>query len=726
MLGGDLVVTISLCMIVKNEEDTIGKCLESVIDAVDEIVIIDTGSADSTKQIVSKFTDKIYDFEWIDNFSAARNHSFHYASMDYILWLDADDILLKEDLKKLLDLKNEMDLTIDSVTMKYNLEFDNHENVITSLRRNRLVKRSNNFQWQGAVHEYLEVKGNIIDSDIAVTHRKVQEDPHRNIKIYESLLRKGEHFSDRDLYYYANELQDHQKFQESINYYNLFLNSNKGWIEDKISACENLSECYHKLGDEENELRSIIRSFEYGIPRAESSCRIGYLFFCKNQLEQAVFWYNLATQLEKPKNSWGKVNHACWSWLPHLMLCSCYFQMGNIILAHEHNELALKYLPNNANLLENRYVFQEIMKKEEKIDEWKNMAKRVDESFCEKDGSKALTISFILEHTKLCGGVKSVFEYSNYLGFRKHIVNIISHDVKPDWMEIQSNFIHVPANQNIADYITNTDLIITTCWNQLEACFELGKAPVLHFEQGDNYLFEFEDLPHQVKQQIRNQWLVPVPILTVSSGLASIIETKFKRQSKILPYALNENIFYARSQETKLNDTPHVMFVGPEQWFFKGIADIMNALEIVKHRGYKVEPVWVTQFKPETRLEGTIYVSPSQEKLGELYRTADVYVCGSFYESFSLPPLEAMTCGCPVISTRNIGVLEYGEHDKNCLLTNVRDVEGIAEAIIEVICNEKKRKQLVCEGYKTASKYKVKQVIDNLERYLYGVLENSE
>ena len=83
--------SVSLCMIVKNEEAVIGRCLESVQGMVDEIIIVDTGSEDRTKEIVERYTDKIYDFSWRDDFAAARNYSFSLASGDFILWLDADD-----------------------------------------------------------------------------------------------------------------------------------------------------------------------------------------------------------------------------------------------------------------------------------------------------------------------------------------------------------------------------------------------------------------------------------------------------------------------------------------------------------------------------------------------------------------------------------------------------------------------------------------------------------
>lgn len=117
-------ITISLCMIVKDEEQTISKCLESVKSVVDEIIIVDTGSTDGTKEIVKKYDAKVYDFQWIEDFSAARNFAFSKATKEYILWLDADDIIDTEDIKKLLQLKHTLDRSTDAVSMKYYLTFD--------------------------------------------------------------------------------------------------------------------------------------------------------------------------------------------------------------------------------------------------------------------------------------------------------------------------------------------------------------------------------------------------------------------------------------------------------------------------------------------------------------------------------------------------------------------------------------------------------------------------
>ena len=122
------MISISLCMIVKDEELVLGRCLNSVKNLVDEIIIVDTGSTDKTKEIAALYTDKIYDFKWINDFSAARNYSFSKATKDYIMWLDADDVLLEEDYIKLQDLKESLDESVDMVVMKYNMSFDKNNN----------------------------------------------------------------------------------------------------------------------------------------------------------------------------------------------------------------------------------------------------------------------------------------------------------------------------------------------------------------------------------------------------------------------------------------------------------------------------------------------------------------------------------------------------------------------------------------------------------------------
>ena len=143
--------TISLCMIVKNEEIHIARCLDSVADLVDEIIIVDTGSTDRTVDIVSKYTSKIYFYPWKDDFSAARNESFSKATMDYCMWMDADDVLEDSEKDKFLQLKQSLPPDTDMVMMKYHTAFDEAGNPSFSYFRERWIKNCPQYRWLGAV-----------------------------------------------------------------------------------------------------------------------------------------------------------------------------------------------------------------------------------------------------------------------------------------------------------------------------------------------------------------------------------------------------------------------------------------------------------------------------------------------------------------------------------------------------------------------------------------------
>jgi glycosyltransferase involved in cell wall biosynthesis len=323
---------------------------------VDEIVIVDTGSTDRTKEIAANYNARIHDFEWIDDFSAARNYAFSLATKEYILWLDADDVLLPGDGEKFRKLVDKLPWDADAVSMVYNLSFDEQGQVSASLRRNRLVKRSKQFRWVGAVHEYLEVSGKMIDADVAVTHDRKHTNSSRNLNIYEKREQLGEIFTSRNLYYYANELTDHAQWERAITKYELFLARGDGWIEDVLAACANLSECCYRLNRMDEAKQHVMRAFSFALPRAEHCCRLGYYFMEERRYEMAAFWYDMTTKLEKPQTMCMQLP-SCWTWLPHLQLSVCYDKLGQRKLALRHHEMATSYVPDHPSVIVNAQYF---------------------------------------------------------------------------------------------------------------------------------------------------------------------------------------------------------------------------------------------------------------------------------------------------------------------------------------------------------------------------------
>ncbi|MBD8498265.1 glycosyltransferase family 2 protein [Paenibacillus arenosi] len=142
-------VTISLCMIVKDEEHCLERCLESAKHLVDEIIIVDTGSTDRTKHIARRYTDNVYDFEWTENFAAARNYAIEQASSAYILQLDADEIIIDND----NILKAGLDKDFYHITIHNNV--DSGQFIVHQFAR--VFKNTPKYRYVGELHEQIPV-----------------------------------------------------------------------------------------------------------------------------------------------------------------------------------------------------------------------------------------------------------------------------------------------------------------------------------------------------------------------------------------------------------------------------------------------------------------------------------------------------------------------------------------------------------------------------------------
>lgn len=352
------MINISLCMIVKNEELTLARCLDSIKDIVDEIIIVDTGSIDNTKEIALKYTDKVYDFKWCDDFSKARNFSFSKATKDYIMWLDADDVILEQDRQKLKELKEELQNNVDIVMFKYNLNIDENGIPALSYYRERLLNRNKNYEWKGPVHEVIELKGIVEYKDICITHKKEKNhDPKRNLRIFNNMIKQGINLNARQMFYYARELYYNKEYEKSEKYFKKFLENKEGFVENKISACLDLYDLYINMNKEKEALQSLFNSFLYDIPRAEICCNIANYFFTKGEYITSIYWYKEAAKKEFNISKGGFYIKDCYDFIPYLGLCVCYYNLGDIKEAKKYNELAGKIKPTNINYINNLKFF---------------------------------------------------------------------------------------------------------------------------------------------------------------------------------------------------------------------------------------------------------------------------------------------------------------------------------------------------------------------------------
>ena len=308
--------TISLCMITKNEENNLENCIGSVKDIVDEIIIVDTGSTDKTKEICKKFNFKeeikFFDFKWNDDFSSARNESIKHATKDWILVLDADEVIDKDDLEKIKQIIKDTEdegflflqknYTDDNLVAGFVSEMRKKDNKTFSGWYGtfivRLFRNNKGYKFAGTVHELIEPSieaknGKISLANISVHNygntdskivykkrkfylelckKKVKDNPnahsyyelgilykenHDFENAMESLKKALELDSKHRLAFFELGIISEQKknYDDAIRYYTESLR-----IKNDSVAYENLGVCYFKKADYEHAYANLMKA----------------------------------------------------------------------------------------------------------------------------------------------------------------------------------------------------------------------------------------------------------------------------------------------------------------------------------------------------------------------------------------------------------------------------------------------------------------------------------
>jgi glycosyltransferase involved in cell wall biosynthesis len=357
LAGG--VSTWSLALIARNEEETIARVLDDASEFCDELVVVDTGSTDATREVAKAHGAQVHSFEWIDDFSAARNFSFDQCHGEWIVWLDADDRvppIAQEGFRSLREeLAGRDDL--DGVMVTYRRQFsDQDPDVCTySFDRDRVVRRAAQLRWAGPVHEVVALPaGRWMRWPSAwVEHRPLPESwakkRDRNLRILERAIGSGDR-SPRTLFYYANELRDHQRFEEALASYREYLEvSDLEW--EKYAALLHMADCAGAVGRLDERLRLLFDAVALDSRRAEAFNRLGAYFYERREFQRAIPFFVAATSLERPMD--GFISDSDYAWLPWDYLAICLSECGRPREALEHTLQALLTATDRQRLLAN-------------------------------------------------------------------------------------------------------------------------------------------------------------------------------------------------------------------------------------------------------------------------------------------------------------------------------------------------------------------------------------
>ena len=149
------MLPISICIITKNEEQNIENCLKPLRTYDWEIIVVDTGSTDRTKDIAGKYADKVLDFVWCDDFSAARNYSIEQASYDTILFIDSDEYLQEIDIEAILRLAKQHPTSVGLLSRENHYQMNGTDSIYVDLVE-RLFSRKY-YHYEGIIHEQVRL-----------------------------------------------------------------------------------------------------------------------------------------------------------------------------------------------------------------------------------------------------------------------------------------------------------------------------------------------------------------------------------------------------------------------------------------------------------------------------------------------------------------------------------------------------------------------------------------
>ncbi|MDL2294603.1 glycosyltransferase family 2 protein [Ruminococcaceae bacterium OttesenSCG-928-D13] len=298
------MASISVCMIVKDEEAVLARCLDALEGIPDEIIIVDTGSTDATKDVARRYTSKLYDFQWIDDFAAARNFSLSKAAMDYIYVADADEVIDAENLARFKQLKEALLPEVEVVEMAYanKHDFKSTENFEVEYRP-KLFRRLRTFQFADPIHEALRTDPVVYRSNVVIEHRPATDHSGRDLAHFARLLAKGHQFSARLEMMYARELMMAGKIKD-FRIAAPYFESVRGDTSVSPERMRRASCVLARGAALEKDVETLLRVAApelVGSPPSEICCALGEYYLSRQEEQAAADWFAAALSGASPE-----------------------------------------------------------------------------------------------------------------------------------------------------------------------------------------------------------------------------------------------------------------------------------------------------------------------------------------------------------------------------------------------------------------------------------------
>lgn len=349
--------TLSLCMIVKNEEKYIAKSIDSVKDIVNEIVVVDTGSTDSTLEILKNYKVKLYNYKWENDFAAARNFAINKVNSDWILFLDADEILDESSKDNLINYINRTNLDgCHFIVYNYRLE---NQNDFTIHYAFRLFRNNRGYYYKGKIHEqifnekYTNITSRFSNEDIILHHYgysfevlEKKDKRSRNIPILLETLKENPNDS-FNLFNLGNEYLAQNDVNTALHHYELSYSNLDLTKHYSVHLLYRMAVCYQYIKKYDKAMRLVDEGLQHFSPNVDFEYLKGCLFLDTKRYTLAIDSFNNCLAIGDSASTIKFVSN-CGSINPLMALGNLYYTLSDYNKALESYNKVLNI--NNSDL----------------------------------------------------------------------------------------------------------------------------------------------------------------------------------------------------------------------------------------------------------------------------------------------------------------------------------------------------------------------------------------
>ncbi|MEA5018569.1 MAG: glycosyltransferase [Erysipelotrichaceae bacterium] len=318
--------------------------------------------------------------------------------------------------------------------------------------------------------------------------------------------------------------------------------------------------------------------------------------------------------------------------------------------------------------------------------------------------NRTLHLTFVINEIKPSNRYMIILQQINNLVRLKHKVTLITYTAKPEWFPLEQriNYIQVALDKDYTKFIVMCDLVIVTDLDDIVKCIGNSVAPVVYYVYTSWHNAYWQSLSSEKKAYVYQQYQLPSFILTFSEYNANQIEKYFDVKATAITSGINERIYYHQTNKKTINKEIIITVIASDQRHSKQISIIKAVLDLLTKDKITYQFNWITPSKPRLPL-GYVYVNPKQSKIGEILRKTDIYIAVDLGTKYDMSILEAMACGCVVITCKSEIMSDHINSKNNCMLIDEFEAQPLYDQISLLVNDEIARRELQQNAINTVS-----------------------